>query len=184
MRLEKFVARRAVDALYSLAAGLAALSLMSILLVMMAQVTLREMGRQFPGADDITAYLCVATTFFALARTFKNGELIRVGLGIERFPPRLRRLVEILVLSLAAVLVGAIAWFTLQDALFSLEIEEVAQGTVPFLTWIPKMAMPLGSGILLIAVLDELVRVVSHQTPSYVQAALDRAARGDFSAEV
>jgi hypothetical protein len=46
------------------------------------------------------------------------------------------------------------------------------------------MAMPLGSGILLIAVLDELVRVVSSQVPSYVQAALDRAARGDFSAEV
>ena len=31
---------------------------------------------------------------------------------------------------------------------------------------------------------DELLRVLGGHTPSYVQAALDRAARGDFSAEV
>ncbi len=176
--------RRALDALYSLAAGLAALSLVLIFLVMMAQVVMREMERQFPGADDLTAYLCVATAFFALARTFKNGELIRVGLFIERLGGGARRALEAFVLVLGAVLVGAITWFTLQDVLFSFEIEEVAQGTVPFPTWIPKMAMPLGAGMLLIAMLDELHRVLTRQTPSYVQAALDRAARGDFSAEV
>ncbi len=176
--------RRALDALYSLAAGLAALSLLLIFLVMMAQVVMRELELVLPGADDITAYLCVSTTFFALARTFKNGELIRVGIFIEKFPGGLRRVVEVAVLSLAAVMMAAITWFTLQDVLFSIEIEEVAQGTVPFPTWIPKSAMPLGAGILLIAIIDELVRVLSGRLPEYVQAALDRAARGDFSAEV
>jgi hypothetical protein len=44
--------------------------------------------------------------------------------------------------------------------------------------------MPLGAGLLLVAILDELVRVLSGQKPSYVAAAEDRAARGDFSAEV
>lgn len=178
------VVRRALDALYSFAAFLAALSLAGIFVLMMAQVAMREMQMLFPGADDIIAYLCVSTTFFALARTFKNGELIRVGLGIERFPPRLRRIAECVVLTMAAVVVGGITWFTLQDVLFSHEIEEVAQGSVPFLTWIPKSAMPLGAGMLLVAILDELLRVLGGHTPSYVQAALDRAARGDFSAEV
>jgi len=44
--------------------------------------------------------------------------------------------------------------------------------------------MPLGGGILLIAILDELIRVILGLVPSYVAAAADRAARGDFSAEV
>lgn len=176
--------RRALDALYTLAAWLAALSLASIFLLMMAQVAMREMQLQLLGADDLIAYLCVSTTFFALARTFKNGELIRVGIFIEKANPVLRRLIEIGVLGLAAIVVGAITWFTLQDVLFSIEIEEVAQGSVAFPTWIPKAAMPLGAGILLIAIIEELVRVIAHETPAYVQAALDRAARGDFSAEV
>lgn len=68
--------------------------------------------------------------------------------------------------------------------LFSWEIEEVAQGTVPFLIWIPKLAMPIGAGLLLVAIIDELVIVLGGAKPSYVVAAEDRAARGDFSAEV
>ena len=176
--------RRALDALYALSAGLAALALLAIFLVMMAQVGLRELNRQFPGADDLTAYLCVAATFFALAATFRRGELIRVGLGIERLPPRPRRAAEAVVLAASALLVGTITWWTLQVMLFSLEIEEVAQGTVPFPLWVPKLAMPLGAGLLLVAVLDELSGVLVGRKPSYVAAAEARAAAGDFSAEV
>lgn len=176
--------RRALDLLYLASAVLAGMALFGIFAVMMAQIVLRQLGQQFPGADDLTAYLCVATTFFALAFTFKRGELIRVGLFIEKLGPRLRRLSELAVLGLAAALTLYITVWTFSDAMFSREIEEVAQGTVPFLIWIPKLAMPLGSGILLIAILDELVRVAAGRKPSYVAAAEERAARGDFSAEV
>jgi hypothetical protein len=55
---------------------------------------------------------------------------------------------------------------------------------VPFLVWIPKTAMPLGAGLLLVAILDELARVIAGFKPAYVAAAEDRASRGDFSAEV
>jgi TRAP-type C4-dicarboxylate transport system permease small subunit len=176
--------RRILDALYAAAAGLAALSLLSIFLVMMAQVAMRELGLQLPAADDVSAYLCVATTFFALAATFRRGELIRVGMVIERFGPRLRRLTEAAVLVLAAIVIGHVTWFTLQDMLFSLEIEEVAQGTVAIPLWIPKLAMPIGAGLLLVAILDELVAVLGGAKPAYVVAAEERAAAGDFSAEV
>lgn len=176
--------RRALDGLYLVSAGLAALSLFGIFAVMMAQVFLRQAHIQVPGADDFTAYLCVATTFFALAYTFKRGELIRVGLFIDKAGRSFRRRIELAVLSLAALLVGYIVYWTFLDAMFSLEIEEMAQGSVPFLLWIPKLVIPAGSGILLIAILDELVIVLRGQKPSYVRAAEDRAARGDFSTEV
>ena len=176
--------RRVLDALYALGAGLAALSLLGIFCVMMAQVALRELQMQLPAADDISAYLCVATTFFALAATFKRGELIRVGMGIERLSPGGRRIAEALVLTLAACVMAYVTRWTFEDMRFSLEIEEVAQGTVPIPLWIPKLAMPLGAGLLLVAILDELVTVLRGNKPGYVVAAEERAAAGDFSAEV
>jgi TRAP-type C4-dicarboxylate transport system permease small subunit len=176
--------RRALDALYLATAGLAALSLLAIFLIMMAQVALRELNIPFPGADDLSASLCVSTTFFALAHTFRRGELIRVGLVIERLGPVARRWTECGVLILAAILVGYITFWTGQDTLVSQEIEELAQGSLAFPLWVPKLAMPLGAGILLIAILDELVGVLRGQIPGYVRAAEERAARGDFSAEV
>jgi TRAP-type C4-dicarboxylate transport system permease small subunit len=175
--------RRVLDALYAASAGLAALSLLGIFGTMMAQVALREMGRQLPGADDLTAYLCVAATFFALAATFKRGELIRVGMALDRLRPGPRRAMEALVLALAAAIIAAVAWNTAQDMLFSLEIEEVAQGTVAFPLWIPKLALPIGSGLLLLAILDELAQVLAGRRPGYVLAAEERARAGDFSAE-
>lgn len=176
--------RRALDGLYALGAGLAALALLGIFLVMMGQVLLRELGMQFPAADDVTAYLCVASAFGALAQTFRRGELIRVGLVIERLPPGARRVQELAALGLAAVIVAYLVWWTAGDTLFSWEIDDVAQGTVPIPLWIPKLAMPVGAAILLVAILDELVTVLRGGKPGYVVAAEERAARGDFSAEV
>lgn len=176
--------RRALDALYAMSAGLAALSLFGIFTVMMAQIALRQFELQFSGSDDLSAYLCVGTTFFALAATFKRGELIRVGMALDQLGPAARRVAELVALTLAALVVGYITWWTAQDMLFSYEIEEVAQGTVPFPLWIPKLAMPIGAGLLLVAVIDEWVAVLAGRIPAYVRAAEERAARGDFSAEV
>ena len=176
--------RRALDGLYAAGAGIAALSLLGIFLVMMGQVLLRELSMQFPAADDITAYLCVASAFGALAATFRRGELIRVGLVIERLSPGARRVQELVALAVAAVTVGYLTFWTAQDVLFSWEIEDVAQGTVAIPLWIPKLAMPLGSGLLRLAVLDEFAGVLRGRKPRYVAAAEERAAAGDFSAEV
>lgn len=176
--------RRALDALYWCSAALAALCLFGIFAMMMAQMGLRQFGIPFPGADDLTAFLCVGSAFFALGYTFRRGELIRVGLAIERLGPHGRRIAEAFVLAMAAALVGYIVWWTGNDVLFSHQIEDRAQGSVGFLLWIPKLAMPVGAGVLLIAILDEFVTVLRGNRPAYVVAAEDRAARGDFSAEV
>jgi TRAP-type C4-dicarboxylate transport system permease small subunit len=175
--------RRFLNALYALGAGLAALAFLGIFLIMMAQVAMRELQMQLP-ADDISAYLCVATTFFALVATFKRGELIRVGMGIERLSAAGRCVAESLVLILAACVMAYVTRWTFADMLLSWEIEEVAQRTVAIPLWIPKLAMPLGAGLLLVAILDELVTVLRGLKPGYVVAAEDRAAVGDFSAEI
>ncbi|HEY8610049.1 MAG TPA: TRAP transporter small permease, partial [Roseomonas sp.] len=163
--------RRGLDAVYAAGAVLAALSLLGIFLVMVGQVALRSVGLPFPGADDISAYLCVSTTFFALALTFRRGEVIRVGLVLERLPAGPRRVMEIIALTLAAIATAYAVWWTMDDVLFSLEVGDLAQGSLPVPLWIPKLAMPLGAGLLLVAVLDELGTVLRGGRPHYVLAA-------------
>ena len=91
-----------------------------------------------------------------------------------------RRLAEMAVLALAAALMAYVTFWTAQDMWFSWEIEEVAQGTVPIPLWIPKIEVPAGAGLLLVAILDELVIVLGGAKPSYVVAAEERAAAGDL----
>jgi TRAP-type C4-dicarboxylate transport system permease small subunit len=89
-----------------------------------------------------------------------------------------------MVLSLAALLMGYVTWWTFNDMLFSWQIEEVAQGTLAIPLWVPKIAVPAGSGLLLIAILDELVLTLGGALPTYVVEAKKRAAAGDYKAEV
>jgi TRAP-type C4-dicarboxylate transport system permease small subunit len=175
------VLRRALDALYLASGVLAALALFGIFAVMMAQVVLRQFAVQVPGADDVVSYLCVAAAFLALAWTFTRGELIRVGLLIENVPSRARRVMELVSLGVAVLLVGTVLWYAWADAMFSREIEEVAQGTVPFPLWIPKLSIPIGVGILLVALLDCWVQVLRGAKPPYQVASEARTANRDFS---
>jgi TRAP-type C4-dicarboxylate transport system permease small subunit len=68
--------------------------------------------------------------------------------------------------------------------LFSWQIDEVAQGTIAIPLWVPKIAVPAGSGLLLVAIIDELVITLRGGLPTYVVEARKRAAANDFSAEV
>jgi hypothetical protein len=50
--------------------------------------------------------------------------------------------------------------------------------------WIPQLSFALGSVLLWIALLDELILVLQGQTPTYVREVQERHARGDFSSDV
>ena len=83
--------RRFLDRLYAASGALAAVCLASIAGVMLAQAGMREFGFLLRGADDIVSWLCAATAFLALGHTFRRGELVRVGLLIERLPIRIAK---------------------------------------------------------------------------------------------
>src|SRR3954468_7256084 len=83
--------RRFLDRLYAASGALAAICLAAICAVMLAQSFGREVGLLVRGADDVTAWLTAASAFLALGHTFRHGELVRVGLWIERLTGRARR---------------------------------------------------------------------------------------------
>jgi len=173
--------RRFLDRLYSASGALAAVCLAGICVLMLAQAAGREFGLLIRGADDITAWLCAASAFLALGHTFRHGELVRVGLLIDRLAPAQRRIAEIVALSGTALFVGYMAWAASCFVYDSWRFKEVAQGLIKLPIWIPQMSFVLGVLIFLVAVLDELVAVVRGQKPAYQVAEEERLAKGDFS---
>lgn len=162
--------RRALDLLYLASGVLAAVCLASIAVVMLLQAAMREVGLLLRGADDIVGWLCAASAFLALGYTFRHGELVRVGLLIERLPPAMRRRTEIGALGGALVFVGYMLWAVLRFVYESWKFEEIAQGLIQIPIWIPQMSFAAGALIFFIAVLDEFVVLVTGGTPAYRRA--------------
>jgi TRAP-type C4-dicarboxylate transport system permease small subunit len=173
--------RRFLDRLYDVSGALAALCLAGIAAVMLAQAAMRELGFLLRGADDIVAWLCAATAFLALGHTFRRGELVRVGLVIERLPQRTRRAVSLgalaVALAFAAYMLYAVATFVYE----SWKFREVAQGLLQIPIWIPQSSFLIGALVLFIAVLDEFVVLARGGVPAYQRSEEERRARKDFS---
>jgi TRAP-type C4-dicarboxylate transport system permease small subunit len=173
--------RRFLDRLYLAAAVAAAICLASIAAVMLLQAGMREAGLLLRGADDIVAWLCAASAFLALGYTFREGELIRVALVVDKLPARARRHAETACLVGAALGVAYATWAVSTFVYDSWTFGELAQGLLQIPIWIPQMSLVLGLAVLLVAVLDELAAHLRGRKTSY-QAALEaRRAAADFS---
>jgi TRAP-type C4-dicarboxylate transport system permease small subunit len=173
--------RRALDRLYQISGALAALCLAGLCVVMLAQSFGREMGFLFRGADDITAWLTAASAFLALGHTFRHGELVRVGLWLDKLKGESRRRAEIMALSLTGIFVGYMLWAASKFVYESWRFNEVAQGLIKIPIWMPQLSFVIGVLIFFIAVLDEWLAVVRGDKPAYQIAEEARRAAGDFS---
>jgi TRAP-type C4-dicarboxylate transport system permease small subunit len=173
--------RRALDFVYAASGALAAVSLASIAVVMLLQAGMREFGMLLRGADDIVAWLCAAAAFFALGYTFRHGELVRVGLLIERLPPRARRHAETFSLVLALVFVAYVVYAAAAFVYESWKFKELAQGLIRIPIWIPQMSFVLGASVFLVAVIDELIAHLSGHGPAYRRAEEARRTHSEAS---
>jgi len=173
--------RRFLDRLYAASGALGAVCLASIAVVMLAQAGMREAGLLFRGADDIVAWLCAASAFLALGHTFRRGELVRIGLVVDRLPPRTRRAVALAALGITVAFVAYMAYAVARFVFESWKFSEVAQGLIQIPIWIPQTSFVLGALVLLVAVLDEFVVLARGGKPAYEAAEEERRARKDFS---
>jgi len=162
--------RRFLDRLYAAGGVLAAVCLAGIAVVMLAQAAMREMGLLLRGADDIVGWLCAASAFLALGTTFRHGELVRVGILIDRLPRVARRRAEFVALGLAVLVAGYILWAAANFVYESWRFEEVAQGLIQIPIWIPQMSFVVGALVFFIALVDEFVVLAAGGTPAYRRA--------------
>ena len=173
--------RQGLDRVYAASGALAALCLVGICAVMLAQALGREVGILVRGADDITAWLTAACAFLALGHTFRHGELVRVGLLLDRLSAPVRRRAELVALTIALAFAGYMVWATVKFVYESWKFGELAQGLIKIPIWIPQSSVVIGVTILFIAVADEWMAVLRGSKPAYQTAEEQRRAAGDFS---
>jgi TRAP-type C4-dicarboxylate transport system permease small subunit len=161
------VLRSALDWLYLVSGWLAGLFLIAIFILMLGLSVGRQVGFNIPAGDDFVAWCMAAMAFLGLAHTFKSGDMIRVGLLIDRLRGRTRWYVEILALGIGLAFIGFFAWHAVQLTYDSWILNDVAGGVVPVPLWIPQLGYSGGLVILFIAFLDEFVHVLRGGKPTY-----------------
>jgi len=159
--------RRFLDGLYLWAGYAAGMFLVVIFLLMMALSLGRQVGLNIPSGDDFAAWAMAALAFLSLAYTFKSGEIIRIGLVIDRFAGRSRRAIEIACLLLGSALLGFFAWQAVRMNYESWLFNDISQGVIPVAMWIPQLGYSVGLVILFIAFIDELTHVIAGHEPRY-----------------
>lgn len=159
--------RTLLDGLYRLSGALAGLFLIVIFLLMMGLSVGREIGVNIPAGDDFTSWCMAAMAFLGLAHTFRSGEMIRVGLLLDRLKGRTRWAFEVASLVLGLGFIGFFAWNAVRFTYDSYRFNEMAQGVLAVPLWIPQLGYSGGLVILTIAFLDELLHVLRGGLPRY-----------------
>lgn len=159
--------RKILDGLYLGAGWAAGIFLIIIFLLMMGLSVGREIGINIPAGDEFAAWSMAAMSFLGLAHTFKSGEMIRVGLLIDRFDGRTRWIMEIVSLLIGLAFTAYFSWYAIQFTYYSWLTNDMAQGVVPMPLWIPQLGFSGGLSLLTIAFADEFIRVLGGHKPSY-----------------
>lgn len=159
--------RSLLDGLYLICGYLAGFFLIVIFLLMVGLALGREVGFNIPAGDDFAAWSMAAMAFLGLAYTFKAGEIIRVGLLVDRLHGPVRRGLEIFCLLLGSAAIGFFAWYAAAMTYDSYRFNDMAQGVLAVPLWIPQLGYSVGLVVLAIAFLDELVHVLSGHAPRY-----------------
>ncbi len=149
--------RSALDKLYDGAAWLAAgLMVLTLVMVVLGMVD-RYITINFRGTDMYAGYCMAGAGFLALAHTLKRGEHIRVTLLVNALKGNTKRGLELWCLSVAVLLSGLFAFYSIKLAYQSWDFNDISTGNDATPLWIPQIGMALGTLVLLIAFIDELV---------------------------
>jgi len=147
--------RRTLDLLYDGAAWLAALAMIGVLVMVLISIISRQLGFHVSGTDGYAGYSMAAAGFLALAHTLKRNEHIRVTLVLGRLKGKARHALEMWALSVAVLLAGLFAFYSVRLAWQSHVINDISTGNDATPMWIPQITMAVGTVVLLIAFIDE-----------------------------
>jgi TRAP-type C4-dicarboxylate transport system permease small subunit len=155
--------RRALDFLYDAAGYLAAFFMVGVLLMVLASVLGRLLNFQLRGSDAYAGYCMAAASFLALAHTLKRGEHIRVTLVLERVA-WLKRPLDLWCHAAGTFFCGVLALYSVRLAWLSWQYHDISQGNDATPLWIPQIGMALGCVVLLVAMVDDSVRLIRRKS--------------------
>ena len=176
--------RSILDKIYQASEYLAAAFLAAIACMVLAQVgcnitnsvilwvTGESGDYSIPSYAEFAGFFLAASSFLALAGTFRAGVHIRVSLLIQNFSGTKRRLIELWCVGLCLALVIYFCWFMIRLVLESYEYNDMSVGLVPVPIWIPQSALALGLIVFVIALADAFIAVLKGAEQAHGEAEL------------
>ena len=119
--------QRVFDRLYLLSGVLASVFMVTILLLIVAQMIARWSSLTFPGSTEYAGYAMAATSFLALAHALTRGAHIRVSIFLN-MSPRFGLWLDAVAMWIAAVTATYFARFAIKTNIMSEMLNDRTQG--------------------------------------------------------
>ncbi len=171
--------RKVLDSLYNWSGWAAALCILAICVLVMAQVFLNILdkiaaatlgsafGLTIPSYSDFTGFFLASASFLALAYTLRDGGHIRVSLLTQQLPRSAQRLLDMWSVGLGGATTIYFTWYTALLVRESFFYEDLSSGMIAVPLWIPQSGMLVGLIVLSIAFVDEFAGLLAGNDPSY-----------------
>lgn len=153
-----------LDRLSDLAERLGAAVLLAIACIVAFEVTSRYVfNAPTLWAQDVCVYLLLWLAFTGLAPAQRAGQHIRIDLAYTRFPPAVRRWLDVSVPLAVAAFGCAATWSGSEIVLQSLRLGRRSMSLFSVPMWVPQLALPVGYALLTIVCLAAAWRVLRRQ---------------------
>lgn len=141
-------------------------AILMITLIVVLDVALRALFRQpLPGATELSTLLMVVLVYLGLASVQTTKANFRMEVLINYLPPGIARALDFLTTLIALIAISIIAWYTSQEALHALSMQEMSYGAVRFPIYPARLAIAVGFILLVLQLLiDAVFLLVGHDT--------------------
>lgn len=151
------------DALTRIANWAAGIAIVLIMVGTCTDVTLRAVANSgIAGVVESSEILLVATVFLGLAMMQAEGRNVATHIVVDRLGPRTRRALAIGTTIVSLLFTTSLAWSAVDRAIESIASGEYRFGLVPVPLWPGRTAMAIGSVLLALQLVRQLVRLLRH----------------------
>lgn len=118
-------------------------------------------NESIPGGFGINCALLAIMVFFALGQVQADKQNIRVDVFVERFPPRLRQYLEVIVYLFALAFFSILFWGSIEFFTSSFGIKEFYAGEIHVPIYPAKAAVVMGCGLMIIELIKDIVLLLT-----------------------
>jgi TRAP-type C4-dicarboxylate transport system permease small subunit len=155
------LADRWLNRLYVACGVIAAGFLVLLAVLVLASILTRLMGTYVGGITEFSGYAMAASSFFALAYTFRAGGHIRVAILRNALHGRARAAIELWCLAVGGFFACFLAYYVTRMTYVSWTYGDRSEGGDAIPIWIPQTAPAFGACVMAVCVVHSLIRVLA-----------------------
>ncbi len=150
----------ALNRLYRYCGVIAALLLITLTLLVLLSIVTRILNTYIGGLTEFAGYTMAASSFFAMAYTFRSGGHIRVQLLVSHLHGSTRRVDDLWCTGVFALVVCYLAYYLCDLAYESWAFGEISEGGDAIPLWIPQLPTAIGAAIFAISAIHTFIETL------------------------